>query len=312
MQLWRGGGCAATGGIIVKDWDDMRFFHSVAEGGSLSAASRSLSVNHSTVFRRINQLEERLQARLFDRVDNRYQLTDTGEQLFTRIQQVANVMDDVERHVAGKDSLLEGSIRLTCPDTFLDWIVPGLIADFCREYPQVTIELRADQEHLDLARREADVALRATNKPPDYLIGRRLGQFGWRFYGQPDLCDGEFAGLSQLPDSAFPTLPVIAPEGRLLEIPACQWLDKQLPRFRVTARAGTLRAAAAMAQAGLGVALLPVEAGLALTEFAQPAKNFDTGIWLLRHPDMRSNTRLTCFTRFLAQAFTDWFQVNAN
>lgn len=294
----------------MKDWDDMRFFHAVAEGGSLNAASRSLSVNHSTVFRRINQLEERLQARLFERLDNRYQLTDTGEQLYARIQQVANVMDDVERHVAGKDSLLEGSIRLTCPDTFLDWIVPSLIAEFCRQYPQITIELRADQEHLDLARREADVALRATNSPPDYLIGRRLGQLGWRFYGQSHFNQGEWAGLSQLPDNAFSAIPLIAPEGRLLQIPACQWLDKQLPRFQVAARAGSLRAAAAMAREGLGVALLPVEAGLALTEIALPAKNFDTGIWLLSHPDMRSNTRLNCFTRFMTQAFTDWFKAH--
>ncbi|HCS25853.1 MAG TPA: hypothetical protein DIW43_00260 [Spongiibacteraceae bacterium] len=292
----------------MKDWDDMRFFHAVAEGGSLSAASRSLGVNHSTVFRRINQLEERLQARLFERLDNRYQLTDTGEQLYARIRQVANVMDDVERHVAGRDSLLEGSIRLTCPDTFLDWMVPGLIAEFSRQYPQVTIELRADQEHLDLARREADIALRATNNPPEYLIGKRLGQMGWRFYGQPQFLE-TLAGVSQLPDNGVSAMPVIAPEGKLLQIPACQWLDKQLPRFRVTARAGSLRAAAALAQAGLGLALLPVEAGLALSEIAAPAKNFDTGIWLLRHPDMRGNTRLNCFAGFIGQAFNDWFAV---
>ncbi len=296
----------------MKDWDDMRFFHAVAEGGSLSAASRALNVNHSTVFRRINQLEERIQVRLFDRQDNRYKLTDNGEQLFARIKQVANVMDDVERHVVGKDSLLEGSIRLTCPDTFLDWIVPDLIAEFCRQYPQVTIELRAEQEHLDLARREADIALRATNKPPEYLVGRRLGQFGWRFYGQPSLLSANLAGLSQLPDNAFPSVPLIAPEGLLLQIPACQWLDKQLPRFRVSARAGSLRAASAMAQAGLGVALLPVEAGLSLTEIAQPAKNFDTGIWLLSHPDMRGNTRLNCFSRFITEAFTDWFKAHGD
>ena len=189
----------------MKDWDDMRFFHAVAEGGSLSAASRSLGVNHSTVFRRINQLEERLQTRLFDRLDNRYQLTDLGQQLYARVRQVADVMDDVERQVAGRDTLLEGSIRLTCPDTFLDWIVPGLIANFCRQYPQITVELRADQEHLDLARREADIALRATNSPPDYLIGKRLGQMGWGFYGLPSL--GELSAV--LPAAA--AAPVIAP-----------------------------------------------------------------------------------------------------
>ena len=293
----------------MKDWDDMRFFHAVAEGGSLSAASRSLGVNHSTVFRRINQLEERLQARLFERLDNRYQLTDTGEQLYTRIQQVANVMDDVERHVAGRDSLLEGSIRLTCPDTFLDWKVPELIAEFSRQYPQVTIELRADQEHLDLARREADIALRATNSPPDYLIGKRLGQMGWRFYGLPHFRPAPDA-FASLPDNSQTAMPLIAPEGKLLQIPACQWLDKQLPRFRVTARAGSLRAAASLAHAGLGVALLPVEAGLTLTEIAAPAKNFDTGIWLLHHPDMRGNMRLNCFARFLGEAFVEWFAEN--
>ena len=288
----------------MKDWDDMRYFHAVAEGGSLAAASRTLSVNHSTVFRRINQLEARLQARLFERVENRYQLTDIGEQLYCRIQQVANVMDDVERHVAGSDSLLEGSIRLTCPDTFLDWLVPDLIAEFCRQYPQITIELRADQEHFDLARREADVALRATNSPPDYLVGRRLGQMGWRFYGAAQWRD-ELKDSATLPDATTP--PLIAPEGKLLQIPACQWLDKQLPRFRVSARASSLRAAAALAKAGLGLALLPIESGSGLEEIALPAKSFDTDIWLLTHPDMRGNTRLNCFTQFVGEAFKDWF-----
>ncbi len=286
----------------MKDWDDMRFFHAVAEGGSLSAASRSLGVNHSTVFRRINQLEERLQARLFDRLDNRYQLTDLGQQLYARVRQVADVMDDVERQVAGRDTLLEGSIRLTCPDTFLDWIVPGLIADFCRQYPQITVELRADQEHLDLARREADIALRATNSPPDYLIGKRLGQMGWGFYGLSSL--GELPAV--LPAAA--AAPVIAPEGKLLQIPACQWLDKQLPRFQVVARAGSLRAAAALARQGLGLALLPSESAEGLVELAAPGKNFDTGIWILHHPDMRQNARLNCFVRFMSEAFQQWFE----
>lgn len=79
----------------------------------------------------------------------------------------------------------------------------------------------------------------------------------------------------------------------------------------MTARAGSLRAAAALAQAGLGLALLPVETGLALSEIASPTKNFDTGIWLLSHPDMRSNTRLNCFSRFMVQAFTEWFESQA-
>lgn len=285
----------------MKDWDDLRFFHAVAESGSLSAASRLLGVNHSTVFRRINQLEERLQARLFDRLDSRYQLTDMGRQLQQRVRQVADIMDDVERQVAGRDTLMEGIIRLTCPDTFLDWIVPELLAEFSRLYPKITIELRADQEHLDLARREADVALRATNSPPDYLVGKRLGQMGWRFYGA-----SQWQGLPEtLP--AAEAVPLIAPEGKLLQVPSCHWLDQQLPRFEVTARAGSLRAAAALAQQGLGLALLPVESSAGLVEIAQPSKSFDTGIWLLYHPDMRQNVRLNCFVQFIAEAFERWF-----
>ncbi|WP_372749698.1 LysR family transcriptional regulator [Litorivivens sp.] len=280
----------------MKDWDDMRYFHAVAEGGSLSAASRLLGVNHSTVFRRMNQLEERLQARLFDRLDNRYQLTDSGRQLLTHIRQVANVMDEVERQVVGRDTLLEGSIRVTCPDTFLDWVVPEVVAAFCRRYPRITIELRAEQERLDLARREADVALRATNAPPDYLVGKRLGQMGWSFYAHPAL--GAVAATLPASDPA----PLIAPEGKLLQVPACQWLDKQLSRFQVTARAGSLRAAAALAKQGLGLALLPAEAGEGLVRVAEPLRNFDTGIWILYHPDMRQNARLNCFVQLAAEA----------
>ncbi len=282
----------------MKDWDDLRYFHAVAEGGSLSAASRRLSVNHSTVFRRINQLEQRLAVKLFDRHDNRYLLTEAGEQLHAKAQGLAAIIDDIDRNVAGRDTLMEGRIRLTCPESFAEAVLPPLIRQFQAQYPGVTVELLVGQEDFDLSRRQADIALRATNKPPEHLVGQQVGSVPWHFFGRRRFARNTPA---MLPDRDATELPLIAPSGALLRVPACQWLEKHRARFHVVASANALPAMAALARAGIGIALLPEEVAAGLQRIATPARELSSARWLLIHPDMRHNLRIQTFMRFLRE-----------
>ena len=284
----------------MDNWDDLRYFHAVAEVGSLNGACKRLGVNHSTVFRRINSLEEKLGVRLFERRDARYILTGSGEALVSRTTQITSAIDEVDRQIVGGDQTLEGPIRITAPDGFACYSLPPLIAEFTSLYPKIEIQLLASGDDFNLSRLEADIALRSTTKPPEYLIGRKLYTMPWNLYGSATYFQkpiGRF-GLRQLSN-----YPLIGPERALMHLKPMQWLEKHAEKLNIVAPTNTFMAMSAMAREGIGLALLPEDVGVGLqlvgTIEDQQHKPFESDIWLLTHPDFRGNARVRVCMQFL-------------
>ncbi|WP_240531279.1 LysR family transcriptional regulator [Variovorax boronicumulans] len=157
------------------DWDDFRVFLAVGQAGSLSGAARQLGVNHSTVLRRLGALEARMAVRLFDRLPTGYAMTLTGEALRERLQGVGEQIDAAQRHLMGLDLRLTGVIRITSTDTFMAGLLGPILADFRALHPGIELQVVMNNLFLSLTKREADVAIRPTNAPPDHLVGRRAG-----------------------------------------------------------------------------------------------------------------------------------------
>ena len=286
--------------------DDLRYFHAIAEVGTLNGACKRLGVNHSTVFRRINSLEEKLGVRLFERRDARYILTGSGEALVSRTEQITSAIDEVDRLIVGGDQTLEGTIRITAPDGFACYSLPPLIAEFTALYPGIDIELLASGDDFNLSRLEADIAIRSTLSPPEHLIGRKLFTMPWNLYGSPQFFKkpiGSF-GLRQLAN-----YPLIGPDRGLLRIKSMQWIEKHAEKLNIIVRTNTFMTMAALARQGVGVALLPADVaeGLQLVGQIKAAhkKNvneegsFSSDIWLLTHPDYRGNARVRACMQFL-------------
>lgn len=151
-------------------WEDARLFLAVAEGGSLSAAARSLRVAQPTVSRRLVELEERLGEALFQRGVDGARLTAFGERLLGPAQRMAEGAAELARAAEKRETALEGPVRLTAP--------PGLAFDLCAPFaawlrgrlPGVHLEVLASVRFLDLARREADLALRMHRPPSRELV----------------------------------------------------------------------------------------------------------------------------------------------
>src|SRR5687767_14368201 len=143
------------------DWDDVRHFLALARTGSVRAAGARLGVSHSTVARRVEALETRLGVKLFDRCRDGYLLTDAGHEVVAGAERVEREMASLERGVAGQDARLEGPVRVTCTDPFIARILVRALADFCEHHPGIELALDADARNLDLAKREADIAVRA-------------------------------------------------------------------------------------------------------------------------------------------------------
>jgi molybdate transport repressor ModE-like protein len=142
------------------DWDDVRYFLAVARGGSVRAAAERLGVNHSTVLRRIAQLEERLGAHVFEKLPSGYRLTNTGEEVLEFAEQMEASSNQLETRVFGRDQSVRGLLRVTLAPTLATHLLMPDFADFARLYPEVEMEILSSDEPVNLTNREADVAIR--------------------------------------------------------------------------------------------------------------------------------------------------------
>src|SRR6202000_3029391 len=144
----------------MMDWDDVRFFLAVARGGSVRPAAERLGVNHSTVLRRIAQLEDRLGAHMFEKMPSGYRLTEAGEEVLELARQMEVSSHQLETRILGRDQSVRGLLRVTLAPTLATHLLMPDFADFARLHPDVEMEILSSGELANLTNREADVAIR--------------------------------------------------------------------------------------------------------------------------------------------------------
>src|SRR4051812_49360190 len=142
------------------NWDDLRTMLALARNGGLARAAARLGVDQSTVFRRINRLEEKLAVRLFERLPSGYVATVAGERLLATAERMEEEANALDRAIAGNDCRLTGLLRVTSSETTANRLLTRHLAAFRNLHPGIEIELIVENRVLSLTRREADVALR--------------------------------------------------------------------------------------------------------------------------------------------------------
>jgi DNA-binding transcriptional LysR family regulator len=279
----------------MLSWDDFRYVKAIAQGRSLASAAEDLGVNHSTVFRRLGQIEGRLGSRLFERSRSGYTLTPCGEEMVRLAEQMENDIVSFERQVTGRDLRPSGELRVTTNDALLVHMLSDLFAGFRRAYPEIVLDVVVSNSSLNLSKRDADVAIRATNRAPDTLVGRRIAAFGCAVYARAD---------------AVPSRIHMADAGRydwvglgenLAGIKLAKWMRDHVPSERIVYRVNTVLGLAEAIQAGIGIGPLPCAIG-ALTPGLEQVSTVvpDVGgdLWLLTHPDLRQTARVRAFMDF--------------
>lgn len=279
-------------------WDDLQAFVAVAEAGSVGAAAQRLKVNHSTVLRRLASLEAALGARLFDRLPGGYAPTASGNALAAQLAGVAAQIDGAQRRLAGLDEEIAGPIRVTTTDTLLPSLLLPLFAEFGARHPAVQLQVTVANTFMSLTRREADVAVRGSNKPPDNLVGRHIGDIRTALYAS----QAYLAGLGRrhgLDDYRF-----VAPDESLSHLEQAKWLHRHVPASRIAMRVDSLTGMVDAVAAGIGAGLLlcPLaDARPGLVRLKPPDARLDTQIWVLTHPDLRQVARVRAFAQFLVE-----------
>ncbi len=284
------------------DWNSLKIFLAIAESGSLSGAAKKLDVNHSTVFRRLNTFEEEVGGRLFERLNNRYELTAMGEEMLTLSQNIATSFDDMERHIIGKDFHPKGTVKITAPYNIAYQFLPKYLAEFNELYPDIEIELLASNQEFSMTNREADIAVRATNSPPEHLIGKQVCTLTWSVYGSPTYADKH--GLpSNMQDLKNHIL--IGGSGAMRHLAAFSWLEKHFPE-QIQTRCDELMVMSSFAEAGQGLALLPNDQKRdGLYQLFNFEHGKTGGLWILTHPDLRNVERIKLVMQHLATEFAN-------
>jgi DNA-binding transcriptional LysR family regulator len=274
------------------DWDDLRYVLAVARGGSLAGAAKTLRVNPSSVHRRLVAFEHRLSVRLFDRLRDGYRPTPQGKTLIEAARRIEAEALAAQRRVQGTELALSGLVRVSTSELLGLYLLPPLLRSFASSHPEVEVELSIDNRLVDLARRDADVVVRATDKPPPGLVGRRVAKIASAVYAQRGYLDRVGRGHTL---DAYEWL---ALDQSLAGVPQARWLRERVPQARCRFRFNLIEAAHQSVRAGLGVAVVPCfvcDREPDLERLTEPETSGEFGVWVLTHPDLRRGVRIRAF-----------------
>lgn len=270
------------------EWGDLKIFFAVADAPSLSAAARALGVNQSTVSRRLYALEQNLGVDLVSRGSRHTELTRAGQELLQRSRGIAEQFASIELNMSGMDARLSGTLRVACVDVLAArYLVPHL-ARFIQTYGDIETVLETATKPVDLARREADVAIRITNAPPEELIGRRMFDFAMAPYCAVD-CE---TPVDQIGWIGWPG-----------NHPVNDLIEKNYPKGVIQHRSDSLYVINEMVQLGLGASVLACywadcEPGLRRLD-AVPLQQTGLGLWVLTHPQTQKAARVRRFVDYI-------------
>lgn len=270
------------------NWDDLRFFLALAREGSVSAAGRALGVKHTTVARRVRAFEERLGTRLFDRLADGYAMTQAAENLFEHALAMEALVQVVDREVFGQDAELAGPLKLTVSHDVADRLILPKLRVFTEAYPCIGLQLLTTTGLVDLAAREADIAVRLTAKPPDYLVGREVMRLRHGIYGTTRT-------LEKLSDRVN----VILFRSEADHPP---WVSENFPNAQTVLRVDDVASMAVATRSHLGLSRMPCYVGDADTGLRRldvPLTPSNWGVWILSHVDLRATARVRVCREFL-------------
>ncbi|MFZ5545929.1 MAG: LysR family transcriptional regulator [Pseudomonadota bacterium] len=281
------------------DWAHVQFFLAVAEGGSIHGAAQRLSVNHSTVLRRIAALERQLGCRLFDRLPGGYALTAAGNNLAEHLAGLTEQLESAERQVRGLDAALRGPVRVTSSDIVVEGLLMPLLAQFRRRHLQVQVQLVMNYGFAALSKSEADVAVRGADEAPPNLVAQRVGHVESVLCASPSYLQS--VGRQQPLDRHRW---VVVDESLSFGM-FDRWLREHVPPDRVVVRVDSLVGVADAVAHGLGVGVLPrplIAARPGLVPLGPPEPRLQKPIWVLMHPDVQRTARVRALFEFLVEA----------
>lgn len=277
------------------NWDDLRMFVVLAREKTLAAASRRLGVDQTTVARRLYAFEESLGTALFERGEGRWRLTPFGLRTLERAERIEEDVAGIVRGAEVEADAVSGLVRLTCVAAMSSEYLVHHLPDLYARHPDLVVDLVDTDENLNIARHEADLAIRGSRPMRGDFIVRKLAVIGLAVY--------ESARIEMGTDCDW-----VAYNDDLMQLPEMKWLESHMGedgRIRLrNSGMGTLCGAIA---SGIGRGILPCFIGDAHGELRRsppgdPVVSRDS--WLLIHREARESARVTVVANWLVERFS--------
>ena len=283
-------------------WDDYRVVLAIARARKLSAASEALGVTLSTVFRRLERIEEQLGTRLFDRQPGGYKPTEAGKELAHAAERMEQEALAGDLAVTGRDQRLHGTLRVTATEALATCFLARHIPMFHAQHPGLLVEIICGNQRLSLADREADVALRPGRPKEETLVGRKIGTLAWGIYAAPPVCArlSAVTNATELSGEGF-----VGWEGNPAAGEIMAWLESCVPGTVRPYSSSSLITNAALAAAGKVLVPLPCFLGSVwpgLQAVLAPVPGIEGELWIVMHQDLRHNARVRALVDHLLAA----------
>lgn len=288
---------ALSDAVNQLSWDDLRIIKTLSECRNRSAAAKKLGISLCTVSRRVAQVEKALGVVLFDHRNSAYMLTAEGAELQALAERVELDIVSVTRSVSRASQGTLGKLRITTSDSLLLYFLTPIIADFKALNEGIAIEVLVGNPTLSLARDESDIAVRATTKPSESLVGRKLATIAWAPYG----CRRNASTSAPFAiDQAW-----ISYSAGLSNLKATSYVESRVAANNISYRTDSVAAASAAIAAGIGLGFLPCMLGditPGLVRVGPIVSELNDELWLLTHQDIRKSPRVQAFMTFCADA----------
>jgi DNA-binding transcriptional LysR family regulator len=277
---------------------DLQLVLALTRSGKLAGAGERLGLDSSTVFRSLQKIERSLGAPLFERSRSGYLPNELALALAEQGEKLEAVLEAARSAAQMQPGQVSGSVRITSTDTVLHGLIAPTLAALRKQHPLISYELSTSNELANLTRRDADIAVRATKKPPPHLVGKRLGPVRVALFaakrGGPRY-EEVVAG-----DAAW-----IAPDDALPEHPSVLWRRKHFPSVLPAYRVNSIMTVAELVEQNLGVGVLPLFLAKhrpGLKQLTEELADAETDLWLLTHAESRHLRRIAAVYAHLAGA----------
>ncbi len=271
------------------EWNDLRLVLAISDAGTLSGAGRMMGQSHATVFRRLNNIENKLGVSLFHRARTGYEPTLAGEQIATSARNIEAQVNQVERSIIGQDLKPRGTVRLTTLDSLLFGLLTPLLASLQNKYPEISLEVSVSNQLFDLSKREADIAIRTTSKPSNGLFGRKVATIIFAVYGAKQI-------LPEIHDQvSFKDWKWIGADEAMIYPELTNWMSKQGLDTCCTYKVDSVLGMYAATCAGLGLSVLPRYIGDMepnLIRLSKDIPEIEMDLWMVTHNDLKKTARV--------------------
>ncbi|MCV0441433.1 MAG: LysR family transcriptional regulator [Hydrogenophaga sp.] len=280
---------------------DLEITLALVRTGTLATAGERLGVDASTVFRSLQRIERGLGRQLFERTRSGYVATEMATLLAEHAEQMEAALEAARSSVESAPSQVSGTVRITTTDTLLHGVVAPALRALRTVHPLLGYELHTGNELASLTRRDADIAVRATRRPPQHLVGKHIGPIRVALYA------AKRGGARKFADVEAGKVDWIAPDDALPDHPSVVWRKRHFPKVVPRYRVGSILSVLELVALGLGVGVVPLflaEGRSDVVQLTEPLDECQTELWLLTHPESRHLRRVGAVYAHLAHTMT--------